>query len=337
MGLPTRATSATLKVSPNRSSKEAQVDIHKNARLTPRSRALLIKRVLDDGWTVRKASEAAGVSERSGWKWLQRYRKEGLTGLHDRSSRPRRSVRTGAGTRRKIGRLRRARLTCRRIATLVGRSHSTVARLVARLGLSRLRSLDPVPAVQRYEREHPGDLVHMDIKKLARIAGIGHRITGSRERRKRQVGYEFLHVCIDDASRLTYAEVLPCESWRSLLGFAVRALAWFKDHGVTVLRIISDNGGCYRSHAFRSFCSSVGVRQRFTRPYRPQTNGKAERMIQTLLREWAYRFAFLNSAQRTGVLAPYLHFYNHHRSHRGIGELPPISRLSLNNVLRPNI
>ena len=176
----------------------------------------------------------------------------------------------------------------------------------------------------------------MDIKKLARIVGIGHRITGSRKRRKRKIGYEFLHVCIDDRSRLTYAEILPCETWHSLLGFAVRALAWFKQYGVTVLRIMSDNGGCYRSHAFRSFCAAIGVRQRFTRPYTPQTNGKAERMIQTLLREWAYRFPFRTSAERTTLLNPYLHFYNCHRAHRSIGALPPISRLSLNNVLIPN-
>lgn len=312
------------------------MDIHKNARLTPQSRALLIERVLDEGWTVAEASEAVGVSERSGWKWLGRFRKGGYAALLDRSSRPRRCRETAASTRRKIVTLRRARLTCRRIATVVGRSHATVVRVVAREGLSRLRSLDPVPSIRRYEREHPGDLVHMDIKKLARIAGIGHRITGSRERRKRDVGYEFLHVCIDDASRLTYAEILPCESWRSLLNFAVRALAWFKDHGVIVRRFLTDNGGCYRSHAFRAFCATVRIAQRFTRPYRPQTNGKAERMIQTLLREWAYRFPFHTSAQRVALLVPYLHFYNHHRAHRGIGDRTPFSRLPLNNVLRPN-
>lgn len=312
------------------------MDIHKNARLTPYSRALLIARVVEHGWSVPRASEAAGVSERSGWKWLKRYREEGPDGLRDRSSRPRRSRGTDASACQRIVQLRRARLTCRRIALLVGCSPSTVARVVMREGLSRLRALDPVPPITRYEHEHPGDLVHMDIKKLARIVGVGHRITGSRERRKRHIGYEFVHVCIDDNSRLTYAEILPCESWRSLLGFSVRALAWFKQHGITVLRILTDNGGCYRSHAFRSFCSSAGIRQRFTRPYRPQTNGKAERMIQTLLREWAYRFSFPNSTDRTALLVPYLHFYNHHRGHRGIGELPPISRLPLNNVLRPN-
>lgn len=312
------------------------MDVHKNARLTPHSRALLIARVVQHGWTVRQASEAAGVSERSGWKWLSRFRAEGHDGLRDRSSRPRRFRETGASACQRIVQLRRARLTCRRIALLVGSSHSTVARVVGRAGLSRLRSLDPIPLITRYEHERPGDLVHMDIKRLARIVGVGHRITGSPERRNRRIGYEFLHVCIDDSSRLTYAEVLPCQSWRSLLGFAVRTIAWFKQHGVTVLRVITDNGGCYRSHAFRTFCATIGIRQRFTRAYRPQTNGKAERMIQTLLREWAYRFAFHTSAERTALLVPYLHFYNHHRAHRGIGELPPISRLPLNNVLRPN-
>jgi len=296
----------------------------------------MVNRVLEQGWSVKAASEAAGVSERCGWKWVRRYRVEGLDGLRDRSSRPREMRVTSASACHRIVELRRYRLTCRQIATLVRHSHSTVARVVARNGLSRLRSLDPPPVPQRYEHEHPGDLVHVDIKKLARIAGIGHRITGSPRRHGRKTGYEFLHVCIDDASRLTYAEILPCQTWRSALRFMVRALEWFKRYGITVLRVISDNGGCYRSRAFRRFCSAIGLKQRFTRPYRPQTNGKAERMIQTLLREWAYRFPFHSSMERTKFLVPYLHFYNHHRSHRGIGEKPPISRVLLNNVLVPN-
>jgi transposase InsO family protein len=312
------------------------VDIHKNARLTPQSRELLVRRVLEQAWSMRAASEAVGVSERSGWKWLRRYREEGVDGLCDRSSRPQQVSAIPANESKRIVELRRCRLTCRQIGVLVRHSHSTVARVVARNGLSRLRSLDPPIVTRRYEHEHPGDLVHVDIKKLARIVGIGHRITGSPRRHGRRTGYEFLHVCIDDASRLTYAEILPCQTWRSAVMFMVRALKWFKQHGINVVRVISDNGGCYRSRAFRSFCASIGLKQSFTRPYRPQTNGKAERMIQTLLREWAYRFPFASSAQRTDVLAPYLHFYNHHRSHRGIGEKPPISRLLLNNVLVPN-
>lgn len=311
------------------------MNVHKNAASSPRSRALLVRRVIEQGWTMAEAAEAIGISERRGWEWLRRYRAHGEVGLHDRSSRPRMCRQTPRTVRRQIARFRGERLTCRRIAFLVGRSLSTVARVVSRLGLSRLRSLDPVRPVVRYERERPGELVHVDIKRLARIKGVGHRITGSRRRRKRRVGYEFLHVCIDDHSRLTYVEILPNERWHSALAFMVRALAWFRAHGIHVERVMSDNGGCYRSHAFRSFCRTVGIRHIFTRPYTPQTNGKAERMIQTLLREWAYRFPFESSAQRIGLLSPYLHFYNHHRSHRSLGDLPPISRI-MNNVLRPN-
>jgi len=275
------------------------MDMHKNAASSPRSRALLVRRVMEQGWTMTNAAEAIGMSERRGWEWLRRYRTEGEAGLQDRSSRPRRFRQTAARIQRRIIRLRRARLTCRRIAEVVGRSRATVARVVGRCGLSRLRALEaPVP-IRRYERQRPGELLHIDIKRLARIEGIGHRITGSRQRLKRGIGYEFVHVCIDDATRLTYAEVLACQTWRSVVPFMVRALTWFRDRGVNVERVMTDNGSCYQSHAFQAFCSTIGMRHLRTRPYRRQTNGKAERMIQTLLREWAY-----------------LHFYNHHRSHR---------------------
>jgi transposase InsO family protein len=311
------------------------MDIHKNARLTPASRALLVKRVIDEAWTVAEASTAAGVSERTGWKWLHRYRTEGFEGLHDRSSRPHRCRRTGASRRRRIVRLRRARLTCRKIATLVRRSRSTVARIVKTAGLSRLRLLDaPPPPVVRYEYGHAGGLLHLDTKKLARIDGLGHRITGSRRGQKRGRGYEVAHVCIDDASRVAYVEILDDEQGPAAAGFFRRALAWFAARGITVERVMTDNGSCYRSRHFADVCGAASVRHIRTRPYTPRTNGKAERLIQTLLREWAYRYPFRSSTERQRLLAPYLHFYNHHRMHSALAGQPPISRLTLNNVVR---
>ena len=310
------------------------MDIHKNARLTPASRALLVTRVLD-GWSVGEASEAAGVSERTGWKWLRRFRQEGSTGLHDRSSRPHRSRRTGKNKRRRIVQLRRARLTCRKIAAHVRRSRSTVARIVKAAGLARLRLLDapPLPVV-RYEYGHAGGLLHLDTKKLARIDGIGHRITGCRRGMKRGVGYDFAHVCIDDHSRVAYVEILPDERGETAAAFFRRAVAWYAMRGVKVERVLTDNGTCYRSHLFVDACRAAAIRHLRTKPYTPKTNGKAERMIQTLLREWAYRYPFRSSAERQQLLGPYLHFYNHHRMHSALADQPPISRLILNNVMR---
>ena len=312
------------------------MDIHKNARLTPASRALLVKRVLG-GWRVAEASEAAGVSERTGWKWLRRYREEGSAGLHDRSSRPHRCRRTGKAKRRQIVQLRRARLTCRKIAQQVRRSRATVARIVRTAGLSRLRSLDAPPPARRYEFDQAGGLLHLDTKKLARIEGIGHRITGCRRGMKRGVGYDFAHVCIDDHSRVAYVEILPDEQGESAAGFFRRAVAWFALRGVRVERVLTDNGSCYRSHRFARACAELSIRHLRTKPYTPRTNGKAERLIQTLLREWAYRYPFRSSAERQRLLTPYLHFYNHHRMHSALAAQPPISRLPLNNVMRRDI
>jgi transposase InsO family protein len=310
------------------------VDIHKNARLTPQSRALLVRRVFG-GWSVAEASEAAGVSERTGWKWLRRFREEGSTGLHDRSSRPHRCRRTGRDKRRRIVQLRRARLTCRRIAADVRRSRSTVARIVKAAGLARLRSFDaPSPPVVRYEYGHAGGLLHLDTKKLARIDGIGHRITGCRRGMKRGVGYDLVHVCIDDHSRVAYVEILPDERGETATAFFRRAVAWYAMRGVKVERVLTDNGTCYRSHLFADACRGGAIRHLRTKPYTPKTNGKAERMIQTLLREWAYRYPFRSSAERQQLLDPYLHFYNHHRMHSALANQPPISRLNLNNVMR---
>lgn len=313
------------------------MDIHKNARSCPASRALLIDRVLKQGVSVASASGAIGLSERRGRDWIKRYREEGAPGLFDRSSRPQRlRKKTSRHIERQIVRLRKAGLTCRRIAQIVGRSASTVARLVGKHGLARLHQPERPPVV-RYERSRPGELIHIDIKKLARIHGIGHRITGSPQRhRHRGAGYEALHVCIDDRTRLSYAEILPDEQIPSVVGFLERAVAWFATYGVTVERVMTDNGPAYRSYAFAHACGSLSLRHIRTRPYTPRTNGKAERLIQTLLREWGYCFPFQSSAQRRALLDDYLHFYNHHRSHRSIGELPPISRLGRNNVLTPD-
>lgn len=311
------------------------MDIHKNARLTPQSRALLVDRVLVDGWTVAEASDAAGVSERTGWKWLARFREEGTQGLYDRSSRPRRSRRTGVRTRRRIVKLRQARLTCRKIASHVGRSRATIARIVKAVGLSRLGSLDgPPPPVVRYEYERAGGLLHLDTKKLARIEGLGHRITGNRRGQKRGLGYDFVHVCIDDHSRLAYVEILPDERGETAAAFFGRAVAWYQRLGIKVERVLTDNGTCYRSHVFAAACRDPAIRHLRTKPYTPRTNGKAERLVQTLLREWAYRYPFRSSAERQQLLHPYLHFYNHHRMHSALADQPPISRLSLNNVMR---
>ena len=231
--------------------------------------------------------------------------------------------------------LRRARLTCRRIASHVKRSRSTVARIVKAAGLSRLRTLDaPPPPIERYEYLRPGGLLHLDTKKLARIDGLGHRVTGNRRGQKRGGGYEVAHVCIDDHSRVAYAEILPDEQGTTAAAFFRRAVAWFSAQGVTTVRVLTDNGACYQSLEFAAACRDGTIRHLRTKPYTPRTNGKAERLIQTLLREWAYRFPFRSSAEREQLLDPYLHFYNHHRRHTALKDLPPISRLTVNNLMR---
>ena len=313
------------------------MDIHKNARSCPASRALLVERVLSGGVAVADAALAIGLSERRARSWIKRYREEGTAGLLDRSSRPRRLRRkTASGVEQRIVDLRKAHLTCRRIAKIVKRSVATVARVVGRYGLSRLHRPEPTPVV-RYEKSRPGELIHIDTKKLACIQGIGHRITGSPKRHQhRGAGYEVVHVCVDDATRLAYVEILENDQIPSAISFLERATSWFADQGITVEKVMSDNGPAYKSHAFAAACRSLNLRHIRTRPYTPRTNGKAERLIQTLLREWAYHFPFRSSAERESLLPYYLHFYNHHRAHRSLGELPPISRLNRNNLLRPD-
>jgi transposase InsO family protein len=308
------------------------MNVHQNARMTVHGRLLLIRRVRDRGWRVETAALAAGVSVRTAYKWLARHRAGGEGALRDRSSAPARSPRRlPAEVTAAIERLRRHRLTGPQIARRLGRPCSTVGLVLRRLGLGRLAALEPRPPALRYQRAGPGELLHLDTKKLGRIDGIGHRITGNRRDTRRGAGWEILQVAIDDAARLAYSEVLPDERKASAIAFLDRARAWFARHGVTVERIMTDNGSAYRSHAFRRACADAGLRHLRTRPYTPRTNGKAERFIQTALREWAYARPYASSRERTHAIDPWLHHYNHHRPHAGINALTPAARL--NNLL----
>ena len=313
------------------------MDVHKNARLTPAGREVMVRRVVEGGETSAVVGDAMGVCERTVRKWVDRFRREGLAGLRDRSSRPHRlrcPVPTATVARIEV--LRRQRWTGTRIASEVGVSKASVSRILRRLGLSRLRALDtPIPA-RRYEREHPGELIHLDIKKLGRFSAVGYRITGDHSRRTRGVGWDYLHICIDDASRVAYVDIKPDERQDTAASFLKAAVAYYRELGVSVQRVMTDNGGCYRSRVFRKACAELGLRQIFTRPYTPRTNGKAERFIQTALREWAYAKAYPHSDQRTAELPFWLHRYNWHRPHTSLQAKPPISRLDLdrNNLLQ---
>jgi transposase InsO family protein len=309
------------------------MDVHKNARTVPHGRRLMVRR-LAQGWTVKAVAASFGVDARTVRKWRDRHAAEGEAGLADRSSRPHRSpTRLAETVSAEIEALRRQRLTGPAIARRLGRPLSTVGVVLRRRGLGRLRALDPKPAIIRYERERPGELIHLDIKKLGRIDGVGHRITGDRHGQKRGGGWEYLHVCIDDRSRLAYTELLPDERKESAVAFLVRALAWFASLGVTVERVMTDNGSAYRSHAFRQACAAEGVTHKRTRPYTPRTNGKAERFIQTSLREWAYLQAFETSAERAAAMRPWLHGYNASRPHSALAGKTPLSRLAEDNLL----
>jgi transposase InsO family protein len=300
--------------------------LHRNAKTTPKMRQLLIDRVTRQGWTQRAAAEAAGISIRTVAKWIARVR-GGDTALLDRSSRPHRMPRQLAvDTTAAILVHRHQRATAWEISAAVRVPRSTVARVLRRAGLHRLALLEAAPVIQRYEWPHAGDLLHLDIKPLGRIRGIGHRITGDRQRRQPGVGYEYAHVAIDDATRVSYVEVRRSQRRRACAAFLRRALVWFERRGIHVRRILTDNGNGYRSEIFAQACRSWCVRHKFTRPYTPRTNGKAERFIQTLLREWAYRRPYLNSAQRTAALRPYLRFYNHQRPHASLGRRSPWTR-----------
>jgi transposase InsO family protein len=304
------------------------MELHNNARSCPASRALLVQRILG-GMPVTRAAEAAGVSSRTAFKWKRRFTEAGEAALVDRSSRPHRTPRQTHPDRvEEVLRLRKRRDTGPQIAARVGLSSATVARILTRHGLSRLKSLEPKEPVVRYQRDRAGELVHYDIKKLGRIGRIGHRIHGDRTCRVRGIGWEFVHVAIDDASRLAYAEVLPNERSPSSTGFLRRSVAWFQNRGVTVEAVMSDNGSCYVSHRFKATCQKLKLRHLRTRPYRPRTNGKAERFIQTLLREWAYKRPYTTSVQRTDRLPRYLNHYNLRRPHAALNKRTPAQRLS---------
>jgi len=308
------------------------MNVHKNARLTPSGRALLADRV-ESGWPMKAAAEAAGVSRRTGYKWLGRHRLGGERRHHDRSSAPRRCPReTPKPLLAQIERLRRERLTGPLIAARLGMPRSTVGAILRRLGLGKLSALEPRPPVIRYERSQPGEMIHLDIKKLGRFQVEGHRVTGDRRAgRSRKAGWDFLHVCVDDASRLAYTEILPSEGQHDATAFLERALAWLGRNGVTVQRVMTDNGSAYRSRLFADALQKAGARHIRTRPYTPRTNGKAERFIQTSLREWAYARPYVSSDQRTAAIGPWTDRYNTARPHSGIKGLTPWQRV--NNLL----
>lgn len=302
---------------------------HPKAKGNPYQRKLFIRRVLEENWSVAEASELAGWSERTGYKWLRRWREEGEAGLADRKAGPRR-VRNRTPQRRveKILALRRRRQTSWEIAQRVGMPWSTVSAVLKREGLGKLKLLEPSKPPRRYERETAGELVHFDVKPLGRWRkGPGHRATGNRATRDRGAGWEFAHVAIDDASRLAYVEVLPDQKGETAVGFFQRALRFFRSHRLQVREILTDNGSCYVSRRFRQACKRLGLRHLRTKPYRPETNGKAERFIQTMLMGWAYKRAYRTSNQRRKALPKWLRYYNEQRPHRALGMITPKARI----------
>jgi transposase InsO family protein len=316
---------------------EAWMNIHQNARLTPFRRRELVAR-LQDGETLGAVAERLGISVRTAQKWRSRFRADGPAGLLDRSSRPRTHPRqTPPAIALGIKVLRHQRWSCRQIAAAVGVSSATAARILRRVGLSRRGRCEPPAAIQRYEHPRPGDLLHVDTKKLGRIVGLGHRMTGRSagvHRHDGGIGWEHLHIAIDDFSRVAYVELLSDDRAPSVGAFLRRAVGWFRARGVRIRRVLSDNGSGYRSHTFRATCRGLHIAHRRTRPYTPRTNGKAERFIQSALREWAYARPYYSSADRAALLPGWLEHYNCARPHTGLAGLPPISRLpDQNNVL----
>lgn len=317
--------------------------LHANAPLGPKGRETMVLRVIEQGWPVTEAALAAGVSGRTCSKWLARYRAEGIGGLVDRSSAAHLVAnRTSEETIQVIAALRRVRFTGPEIAELLDKPLSTVSGILTRIGMGKLGRIGQEP-VERYERQRPGELIHIDVKKLGRIGekGPGHRVRGFRHHnrartdaagvRRRQTGWEFVHVAIDDHTRLAYVEVLPDEKAITAIAFLRRAIRFYRRYGITVERLITDNGSAYRSTIHQIACTTLGIRHLRTRPYRPQTNGKAERFIRTLTNGWAYGAIYRSSAERTAALDGWLWHYNHHRKHSGIGRQTPTTRL--NNAL----
>jgi transposase InsO family protein/transposase len=319
--------------------------LHANAALSLNQRRRMVVRVVEDGWSLTKAAEAAEVSERTCAKWVARYRCEGEAGLLDRSCAPR-SIphRTGEDRVRMIVLLRRLRMTAAEIAECLAMPLSTVSAVLLRVGLGKRSRLEPPEPANRYERRRPGELLHVDVKKLAKIPpwGAGHRVHGNKALQrnivragKRQVGWEFAHVCVDDATRLAYVEVLADEKASTAVAFLRRAIAFYTRHGITVERVMTDNGSAYRSTVHAFACHALGIRHLRTRPYRPRTNGKAERFIRTLIAGWAYGAIYGSSQERTAALDGWLWTYNHRRPHGSLSHQPPIARLrELNNVAR---
>jgi len=315
------------------------MDSHENARTTPHGRMLMVRR-LSAGQSVAAVAAAMGVTAKTVRKWRDRFAAEGEAGLRDRSARPLQCPsRLPPQTTAQIEVLRRQRRSGPAIARQLGLPVSTVGLELRRFGLGLLRALDPRPEIIRYEREHPGELIHIDIKKLGRIDGIGHRITGNRtgQSNKRGTGWEYLHVAIDDASRLAFTAMMPDEKKESAVAFLDAAITWFQAHGVTVQRVMTDNGSAYKSKAFAQDIAAHRLKHKPTRPYTPKTNGKAERFIQTSIREWAYATPFQSSEDRTRAMYPWLHAYNSVRPHSALKGLPPISRLNRDNVLGNDI
>jgi len=314
------------------------MNLHQNARLTPHGREWIVRQA-ESGQTPKAIATAVGVCPRTVRKWLKRYREEGLDGLLDRSSRPHRLYRPLAKPIvDRIAELRRQRWTGKQIAAELGVSPASVSRVLKRRGLNKLRALEPAEPVIRYERKNPGELIHLDIKKLGRFERIGHRITGDRtgQSNSRGIGWEYVHVCIDDASRIAFSQILPDEKADSAIRFLNAALAYYASLGVRVARVMTDNGSCYKAFAFRDTCRDLGLKHIRTKPYTPKTNGKAERFIQSALREWAYARAYHTSQQRAVELPAWLHRYNWHRPHGSLKAQTPISRLGLaeDNLLR---
>lgn len=311
------------------------MNVHNNARLTPRGRAILVERIVHEGLRAEEAAQACGVSVRTAYKWLRRYRQEGLAGLFDRSSRPRTCPhQTREAQRQQIIELRRQRQTYRQISLTVGVSMSTVARILRRAGLNHLAALEPKRPDNRYVHDNPGDLLHLDVKKLGRFKRPGHRVTGNR-RMPSGIGWEYVHVAIDDASRLAFSTVHADETGRSACRALIAAVRYYAGYGISIRRVLTDNGACYCSRAFRRLCRRLGIRHSRTRPYTPRTNGKAERFIQTALREWAYARAYRTSDDRARHLPIWLHQYNWHRPHASLDYQTPASTLpiQMNNLL----
>jgi transposase InsO family protein len=312
---------------------------HNNARLTPKGREAMVRAVVDRGLSKAEAARQFNTTAKTVAKWAGRFQESGVGGLRDRSSAPLSSPsQTSLATCDAVEDLRRQRRTQHHIAQLLGLSKATVSRVLKRRGLSLLSSLEPAEPRPRYERASPGEIIHIDIKKLGKFSQTGHRILGERGRkgRSRREGWEFVHVAVDDHSRVARVDIFPDETQASAVAFLVATVAYYANLGVTVDRVMTDNGGCYTSHAFARACQRLGIKHIRTRPYTPQTNGKAERFIQTALREWAYATAFQSSDQRRHELPIWLHRYNWHRPHASLGQNAPISRLSLtkDNLVR---